>query len=57
MIKILVAEDEEPIANLVRINLTKAGYQVDLAYDGQEAADNWQKLIMIWDYLILCFHI
>lgn len=39
MIKILVAEDEEPIANLVRLNLVQAGYQVDVAVDGKEAAD------------------
>ena len=39
MIRILVAEDEEAISNLVSMNLTKAGYQVDIANDGQEAAD------------------
>lgn len=39
MIRILVAEDEEAIANLVRMNLMKAGYSVDIANDGQEAAD------------------
>ena len=27
MIKILIVEDEEPIANLIRMNLVKAGYQ------------------------------
>lgn len=26
MFRILIAEDEEPIANLIRMNLTKAGY-------------------------------
>ena len=39
MIQILVAEDEEAIANLVSMNLKKAGYQVDIADDGQQAAD------------------
>ncbi len=39
MIKILIVEDEEPINNLIRMNLTKAGYQCKCAYDGQEAAD------------------
>lgn len=39
MIQILVAEDEEAIANLVSMNLKKAGYQVDIAEDGQQAAD------------------
>ena len=27
MLRILIAEDEEPIANLIRMNLTRAGYQ------------------------------
>lgn len=39
MIKILIVEDEEPIANLIRMNLGKAGYQCELAFDGEEAAD------------------
>ncbi len=29
MIKILIVEDEEPIANLIRMNLVKAGYQCE----------------------------
>lgn len=37
MLKILIAEDEEPIANLIRVNLTKAGYECTCAYDGEEA--------------------
>lgn len=32
-------EDEEAIANLIRMNLTKAGYQCENAYDGEEAAN------------------
>lgn len=39
MIKILIVEDEEPINNLIRMNLTKAGYQCKCAFDGQQAAD------------------
>lgn len=39
MIKILIVEDEEAIANLIRINLVKAGYQCEIASDGEEAAD------------------
>ena len=39
MIKILIVEDEEPINNLIRMNLTKAGYQCKCAFDGQEVAD------------------
>ena len=39
MIKILIVEDEEPIANLIRMNLVKAGYQCETAFDGEAAAD------------------
>ena len=39
MLKILIAEDEEPIANLIRMNLHKAGYQCTWASDGESAAD------------------
>ena len=43
MVKILIAEDEEPIANLIRMNLKKAGYACECAYDGQEAADRIEE--------------
>ena len=39
MIRILIVEDEEPIANLIRMNLTRAGYQCEIAPDGELAAD------------------
>ena len=39
MIKILIAEDEEPISNLLKKNLIKAGYQCCCAFDGEEAAE------------------
>ena len=43
MTKIRLAEDEEPIANLIRMNLKKAGYACECAYDGQEAADRMEE--------------
>ena len=43
MIKILIAEDEEPISNLIRMNLTKAGYQCKCAFDGETAADMMEE--------------
>lgn len=43
MVKILIAEDEEPIDNLIRMNLKKAGYACECAYDGQEAADRMEE--------------
>jgi len=39
MIRILVAEDERPISDLIRLNLTKAGYHCTCVYDGLAAAD------------------
>ena len=39
MLKILIAEDEEPIANLIKMNLIKAGYSCIVAADGEVAAD------------------
>lgn len=39
MLKILIAEDEEPIANLIKMNLRRAGYSCVWAPDGEKAAD------------------
>ncbi len=37
MKKILVVDDEKPISDIVKFNLTKEGYEVHTAYDGEEA--------------------
>lgn len=39
MIRVLIVEDEKPISNLIRLSLTKEGFQCTCAYDGAEAAD------------------
>jgi DNA-binding response OmpR family regulator len=39
LIKILIVEDEEPIRNLIRLALSKAGYCALCAGDGMRAAD------------------
>ena len=39
MIKILIVEDEKPISDLLRMSLTKAGYECKCVYDGMLAAD------------------
>ena len=39
MIKILTVEDEKPISNLIRINLTEAGYDCHCAFDGAQAIE------------------
>ncbi|MBB4823417.1 DNA-binding response OmpR family regulator [Sporosarcina luteola] len=42
-ISILVADDEKEIANLIAIHLTKEGYHVITAFDGQEAIEAIQN--------------
>ena len=37
MPKILVVDDERPIAEIIKYNLQKEGYEVQTAYDGDEA--------------------
>ena len=39
MIRILIVEDERPIANLIDWNLTRYGYSCQKVYDGLAAAD------------------
>lgn len=39
MQKILIVDDEKPISDIVKFNLTKEGYEVIKAYDGEEALE------------------
>lgn len=39
MNRVLIVEDEESIANLIKINLSRAGYLCQVAYDGISGAD------------------
>ena len=43
MIRILAVDDEKPIAELLRISLTRAGYECTCAYDGISAANLIEK--------------
>ena len=43
MTKVLIAEDERPIARLLEMNLTRVGYVCTLAPDGLTAADLIEK--------------
>ena len=43
MNQILIVEDDTSIAELLELNLTVAGYQCDVAYDGAEALTKIQK--------------
>lgn len=51
MIQILIVEDERSISDLIRLNLTKAGYSCTAAYDGMEAADILEQ--RLFDLVIL----
>jgi two-component response transcriptional regulator (cheY-like receiver and winged-helix DNA-binding domains), putative len=39
MMKILLAEDEQQLSRVLETAMTHEGYQVDVAFDGQEAVD------------------
>lgn len=55
MIEILVAEDDEMIQNLIKINLEKAGYMVSVADDGVQAAkrmDEKQFDLCLFDIML-----
>lgn len=43
LIRILIAEDEKPISNLIRLSLKNAGYFCDCAFTGTQAADMIEK--------------
>lgn len=43
MQRILIVEDDESIANLIKINLSAEGYQCVCAYDGKAGADYIEK--------------
>lgn len=43
MQRILIVEDEEAIANLIKVNLSAEGYDCVCAYDGEEGADYIEK--------------
>ena len=43
MVRILAVDDERPIAELLRLSLSRAGYECVFAYDGLEAANRIEK--------------
>lgn len=44
MKKILVVDDEKPISDIIKFNLTKEGYDVYTAYDGEEAVEKVEEV-------------
>lgn len=54
-LKILVVDDEKPIADILKFNLEKEGYQVVCAYDGDEAisvADQEDPNLVLLDIML-----
>lgn len=51
MLKILIVEDEKSISNLIAVNLRKAGYDCECAFDGAAAADILEK--QYYDLILL----
>ncbi|MBG9367712.1 response regulator YycF [Streptococcus sp. NLN64] len=55
MKKILVVDDEKPISDIIKFNMTKEGYDVVTAFDGQEALEVFeaeQPDIVILDLML-----
>ncbi|MDI3522255.1 MAG: two-component system, OmpR family, response regulator VicR [Bacillota bacterium] len=53
--KILVVDDEEPIADILEFNLKKDGYQVEVAFDGEAAlakAASFKPDLIILDIML-----
>lgn len=51
MKKVLVVDDDQAILTLLKYNLTKEGYEVETAIDGQEALDT--ALSVSFDFILL----
>lgn len=53
--KILVIDDEKSIADIIKFNLEKEGYNVDTAYDGEEGivkVNKWTPDLVILDVMM-----
>ncbi|GAB4071974.1 cell wall metabolism DNA-binding response regulator WalR [Barrientosiimonas marina] len=53
--KVLVVDDEQPIADILQFNLEKEGYEVVVAYDGDEAierADEEKPDLILLDIML-----
>ena len=44
MKKILVVDDEKPISDIIKFNMTKEGYEVVTAFNGREALEQFECL-------------
>ena len=42
MKKILIVDDEKPISDIIKFNMTKEGYEVVTAFNGREALEQFE---------------
>src|SRR5215468_7021927 len=55
MTRVLVVEDEQALADLLKYNLEKEGYRVSMAHDGEEAmvvADEVKPDLVLLDWML-----
>jgi len=53
--KVLVVDDEKPISDIIKFNLVKEGFNVEVAYDGEEALKlvyKYQPDIILLDVML-----
>lgn len=53
--KVLVVDDEKPISDIIKFNLIKEGFEVDVAFDGEEALKKvyqFQPNLIILDLML-----
>jgi len=53
--KILIIEDEEQLVDLINLNMKKAGYDVDFAYNGEDGLEkvrSWQPDLVLLDIVM-----
>lgn len=56
MKKILIVDDEKPISDIIKFNLTKEGYDIVTAFDGREAVTIFEEEkpdLIILDLMLL----
>lgn len=44
MKKILIVDDEKPISDIIAFNMKNEGYEIETAYDGEEALEQFEKV-------------
>lgn len=55
MARVLVVDDEKLIVKGIRFSLEQDGYEVDCAYDGDEAIERAKSGSTMWYFWTSCF--